>query len=132
LPNSEDQRWLGAAARLASRGVPLSRPNPAVGAILLKDGKVIACGWTQPGGRPHAEAVALAAAGDAAIGATLYVSLEPCAHQSERGPDCAGLVAASGVARVVIGCRDPDPRTAGQGAHPKQQPGMCGKSGRLP
>jgi diaminohydroxyphosphoribosylaminopyrimidine deaminase/5-amino-6-(5-phosphoribosylamino)uracil reductase len=116
LPNSEDSRWLGAAARLASRGVPLSRPNPAVGALLVKGGKVIARGWTQPGGRPHAEAMALAAAGHAARGATLYVTLEPCAHHSERGPDCAGLVAASGVSRIVIGCPDPDPRTAGAGA----------------
>lgn len=116
MPNSEDARWLGAAARLASRGVPLSRPNPSVGALLVKDGKVIARGWTQPGGRPHAEAMALGAAGDTARGATLYVTLEPCAHRSERGPDCAGLVAASGVARVVIGCPDPDQRTAGAGA----------------
>lgn len=116
MPSSDDARWLGAAARLAARGVPLSRPNPAVGAILVKGGIVIARGWTQPGGRPHAEAAALAAAGEAARAATLYVTLEPCAHDSERGPDCAGLVAASGVARVVIGCPDPDPRTAGAGA----------------
>ena len=116
MANSDDARWLGAAARLASRGVPLSRPNPSVGAILVKDNKVIARGWTQPGGRPHAEAMALTAAGDAARGATLYVSLEPCAHASARGPDCAGLVASSGITRVVIGCADPDPRTAGKGA----------------
>jgi len=116
LSNSEDHRWLAAAARLAARGVPLSRPNPAVAAILVKDGKVIARGWTRPGGRPHAEAVALAAAGDQARGATLYVTLEPCAHVSSRGPACADLVAASNVARVVIGCPDPDPRTAGAGA----------------
>lgn len=110
-----DLRWLAAAAALAQRGVPLSRPNPAVGAILVKQGRVLARGWTQPGGRPHAEAVALAAAGAQARGATLYVSLEPCAHQSERGPACADLVAASGAGRVVVGCADPDPRTAGQG-----------------
>lgn len=116
MPTDTDARWLGAAARLAMRGVPLSHPNPAVGAILVKDGAVVSRGWTQPGGRPHAEAMALAAAGDAASGATLYVTLEPCAHASPRGPDCAGLVAASGAARVVIGCHDPDPRTAGAGA----------------
>lgn len=116
MASEQDRRWLSAAARLAARGVPLSRPNPAVAAILIKDERVIARGWTQPGGRPHAEAVALHAAGEDARGATLYVTLEPCAHQSPRGPACADLVAASGVARVVIGCPDPDARTAGQGA----------------
>lgn len=115
MANSSDHRWLAAAASLAARGLPLSRPNPAVGAILVKHGNVIARGWTQSGGRPHAEAVALAAAGEAARGATLYVTLEPCAHRSPRGPACADLVATSGVARVVIGCGDPDPRTAGAG-----------------
>lgn len=110
-----DHRWLAAAAALAARGRPLSRPNPAVGAILVKDGKVVGRGWTMPGGRPHAEAVALATAGEAARGATLYVTLEPCAHHSPRGPSCADLVAAAGLARVVVGCHDPDPRTAGAG-----------------
>lgn len=112
---SEDARWLAAAAALAARARPLSRPNPAVGAIIVKDGRTIARGWTRPGGRPHAEAEALAAAGNAARGATLYVTLEPCAHQSQRGPACADLVCASGLARIVIGCMDPDPRTAGEG-----------------
>lgn len=112
---SNDARWLAAAASLAARGRPLSRPNPAVGAIVVRDGIAVGHGWTKAGGRPHAEAEALAQAGDAARGATLYVTLEPCAHASARGPDCAGLVAASGVARVVIGCEDPDPRTAGAG-----------------
>lgn len=115
MSSDPDRRWLAAAARLAGRGVPLSRPNPAVGALIVKQGKVVARGWTQPGGRPHAEAIALAAAGADAQGATLYVTLEPCAHHSQRGPACADLVAASGLARVVIGCGDPDPRTAGQG-----------------
>ncbi|MFO1255660.1 MAG: bifunctional diaminohydroxyphosphoribosylaminopyrimidine deaminase/5-amino-6-(5-phosphoribosylamino)uracil reductase RibD [Sphingomonadaceae bacterium] len=110
-----DRRWLAAAARLARRGIPLSRPNPSVGALIVKGGKVIARGWTRSGGRPHAEAVALEAAGAAARGATLYVTLEPCAHQSERGPACADLIAASGLERVVVGCGDPDPRTAGRG-----------------
>lgn len=95
--------------------MPLSRPNPAVGALIVKHGIVISRGWTQPGGRPHAEAVALEAAGSAAQGATLYVTLEPCAHLSARGPACADLVAASQLARVVVGCADPDPRTTGQG-----------------
>jgi diaminohydroxyphosphoribosylaminopyrimidine deaminase/5-amino-6-(5-phosphoribosylamino)uracil reductase len=112
----EDRRWLAAAAALAARAVPLSRPNPAVAAIIVKSGRVIARGWTQPGGRPHAEAVALAIAGEEARGATLYVTLEPCAHPSQRGPSCADLVSAAGLARVVVGCTDPDPRTSGQGA----------------
>nr|ALG05345.2 diaminohydroxyphosphoribosylaminopyrimidine deaminase / 5-amino-6-(5-phosphoribosylamino)uracil reductase [uncultured bacterium 5H7] len=111
----EDRRWLDAAARMAARGHPLSRPNPAVGAIIVKDGRVVSRGWTQPGGRPHAEAVALGLAGSAAYGSTLYVTLEPCAHPSPRGATCADLVAASRLARVVIGCSDPDPRTAGAG-----------------
>ncbi|MFT4027441.1 MAG: bifunctional diaminohydroxyphosphoribosylaminopyrimidine deaminase/5-amino-6-(5-phosphoribosylamino)uracil reductase RibD [Novosphingobium sp.] len=110
-----DLRWLGAATRLAVRGRPLSRPNPAVGAIIVADGRVVGRGWTQPGGRPHAEAMALVQAGRAAKGGTLYVTLEPCAHASDRGPTCANLAAASGLARVVVGCEDPDPRTAGAG-----------------
>lgn len=113
---ADDASWLAAAARLAARGLPLSRPNPAVGAIIVRDGQVVGRGWTQPGGRPHAEAIALAAAGDAARGGILYVTLEPCAHASPRGLACASLVAASGLWRVVIGCQDPDPRTAGKGA----------------
>jgi len=112
---SDDARWLAAAAALAARARPLSRPNPGVGAIVVSQGRVVARGWTQPGGRPHAEAVALAAAGEAARGAVLYVTLEPCAHASPRGPACADLVSASGLSRVVIGCMDPDPRTAGAG-----------------
>ena len=110
-----DRRWLAAAARLARRGIPLSHPNPAVAALVIKHGRVIARGWTQPTGRPHAEAEALAAAGSEAAGATIYVTLEPCAHASARGPACADLLATSGAVRVVIGCLDPDPRTAGQG-----------------
>lgn len=112
---SDDARWMAAAASLAARGVPLSRPNPAVGAIVVQHGRVVGYGWTQPGGRPHAEAMALDMAGEAAREATLYVTLEPCAHASTRGPACADLVAKSGLARVLIGCQDPDPRTAGAG-----------------
>ena len=116
MPPEADRPWLDAAARLALRGRPLARPNPAVGALIVSPGgRVVGRGWTMAGGRPHAEAVALETAGGAAAGATLYVSLEPCAHQSQRGPACADLVAASGLARVVVGCGDPDPRTAGSG-----------------
>lgn len=110
-----DSDWLDAAAAIATRGRPLSRPNPAVGAVIVREGRVIGRGWTRPGGRPHAEAEALAQAGDAARGAAAYVTLEPCAHDSARGPACAALLRDSGIARVVVGCEDPDPRTAGAG-----------------
>jgi diaminohydroxyphosphoribosylaminopyrimidine deaminase/5-amino-6-(5-phosphoribosylamino)uracil reductase len=110
-----DAAWVDAAAALAARGRPLSRPNPAVGALLVRDGRVLARGWTQPTGRPHAEAMALASLNGSAEGATLYVTLEPCAHASPRGPSCTSLVVAARPARVVIGVTDPDPRTAGQG-----------------
>ena len=110
-----DADFIDAAAALAGRARPLSRPNPGVGAIVVADGRVIARGWTQPGGRPHAEAVALEAAGDRARGATVYITLEPCAHRSARGPSCTSLVLGSGIARAVVGCEDPDPRTAGAG-----------------
>lgn len=107
---------MAAAARLAGRARPLARPNPAVAALVVREGRVIARGWTAAGGRPHAEAVALAGlAPEEVAGATLYVTLEPCAHRSERGPSCADLVAAARPARVVIGQHDPDPRTAGKG-----------------
>ncbi|MDE1467615.1 bifunctional diaminohydroxyphosphoribosylaminopyrimidine deaminase/5-amino-6-(5-phosphoribosylamino)uracil reductase RibD [Aurantiacibacter sp. D1-12] len=115
LPKADDARWLAAAVALAERARPGSNPNPGVGAIIVRDGIVVGRGWTQPGGRPHAEAAALKQAGEAARGATLYVTLEPCAHQSERGPACADLVGEAGLARAVVGLRDPDARTAGKG-----------------
>ena len=93
----------------------MSAPNPAVGAIIVKDGRVVGRGWTQPGGRPHAEAMALEAAGAQARGAVLYTTLEPCAHPSRRGPTCSALIAEAGIARIVYGMIDPDPRTAGRG-----------------
>lgn len=117
---------MGAAARLAARARPLSRPNPGVGALLVKNGRVIARGWTKAGGRPHAEAVALEKLpADGAHGATLYVTLEPCAHQSQRGPACTDLVIAARPARVVIGQRDPDPRTSGQGIRRIERAGIA-------
>ena len=115
VPSAEDARWLAAAAALAERARPASTPNPGVGALIVKDGTVIGRGWTQPGGRPHAEAVALEKAGAKARGASLYVTLEPCAHHSVRGPACSDLVGEAGIARVVVGMRDPDARTAGKG-----------------
>ena len=97
------------------RGRPLSRPNPAVGCLIVADGTVVGRGWTQPGGRPHAEAMALREAGARARGADVFVTLEPCAHKSERGPACADLLVEAQAARVIVGVEDPDPRTAGAG-----------------
>lgn len=111
-----DWRWMGAALALASRGIGLSTPNPSVGCVLVNDGRVVARGHTSAGGRPHAEAAALTAAGPAARGATAYVTLEPCAHHSQRGPSCADVLIAAGIARVVVAALDPDSRTNGEGA----------------
>ena len=104
-----------AALGLAERGVGRTAPNPSVGCIIVKDGRVIGRGWTQPGGRPHAEAMALAQAGEAAQGSSVYVTLEPCAHASARGPACTASLIDAGVARVVGAVTDPDQRTAGAG-----------------
>jgi len=102
------------ALRLAARGLGSVWPNPAVGCVLLKDGQIVGRGWTQPGGRPHAERRALDQAGAAARGATAYVTLEPCAHHGHTPPCAEGLVAA-GVVRVVSALTDPDPRVSGKG-----------------
>ncbi len=110
-----DLRHMRSALGLARRAAGWSTPNPNVGCILVKEGRVIARGWTGAGGRPHAEARALDAAGDKARGATAFVTLEPCAHVSPRGPACADLLIEAGVARVVVAMPDPDPRTSGLG-----------------
>jgi len=89
-------------------------PNPAVGCVIVKEGRVIARGWTQDAGRPHAETHALAQAGAAARGATVYVTLEPCAHTGKT-PPCAQALIDAGVSRVVVAVQDPDPRVAGRG-----------------
>ncbi|SES92819.1 bifunctional diaminohydroxyphosphoribosylaminopyrimidine deaminase/5-amino-6-(5-phosphoribosylamino)uracil reductase RibD [Oceanicella actignis] len=114
-----DRRWMRAALSLARRALGRAAPNPAVGCVLVREGRVIGRGWTMPGGRPHAERVALdqaAALGgaEAARGATAYVTLEPCAHHG-RTPPCADALIAAGVARVVAATGDPDPRVNGKG-----------------
>ena len=105
---------MASAIAMAGRGRGRTAPNPPVGCVIVRDGRLIGRGWTQPSGRPHAEARAIEAAGDV-TGATLYVTLEPCAHLSARGPACADLIADARPARVVIAVRDPDPRTDGKG-----------------
>jgi len=102
------------ALRLARRGLGNVWPNPAVGCVIVAADRVVGRGWTQPGGRPHAERMALEAAGEAARGATAYVTLEPCAHHG-RAPPCTDALVAAGVARVVSALTDPDPRVAGRG-----------------
>ncbi|MDH3595833.1 MAG: bifunctional diaminohydroxyphosphoribosylaminopyrimidine deaminase/5-amino-6-(5-phosphoribosylamino)uracil reductase RibD [Rhodospirillales bacterium] len=103
-----------AALALARRGRGRVAPNPAVGCVLVRDGRVLGRGWTQPGGRPHAETEALDRAGPAARGATAYVTLEPCAHHG-RTPPCAEALIAAGITRCVVALEDPDPRVAGGG-----------------
>ncbi len=114
LSKATDQRFMQLALTLGRRGQGRTWPNPAVGAVVVKDGVIVGRGWTQPGGRPHAEPEALRRAGEAARGATLYVTLEPCSHFG-RSPPCADAVIAAGIARVVAAIEDPNPLVAGQG-----------------
>jgi diaminohydroxyphosphoribosylaminopyrimidine deaminase/5-amino-6-(5-phosphoribosylamino)uracil reductase len=109
-----DWRFMQLALTLGRRGQGRTSPNPAVGAVVVKDGVIVGRGWTQPGGRPHAEPEALNRAGEAARGATLYVTLEPCSHVG-RSPPCADAIIAAGIARVVSAIEDPNPEVAGQG-----------------
>ena len=131
MTSAEDARFLAAAIALAGRGHARTTPNPNVGCILVKHGHVVGRGWTQAGGRPHAEAMALAQAGEAARGSTAYTSLEPCAHDSDRGPACANSLVAQGVIRVVSAVLDPDRRTNGQGFDRLRANGIAVASGPL-
>jgi diaminohydroxyphosphoribosylaminopyrimidine deaminase/5-amino-6-(5-phosphoribosylamino)uracil reductase len=118
------------ALRLAAKGAGRTSPDPLVGAVLVKDGEVIAEGWHQRAGEPHAEAIALRRAGGAARGATLFVNFEPCIHQGPT-PPCAPAIIAAGVARVVAGMRDPDPRVDGRGLKALRDAGIETESGVL-
>jgi diaminohydroxyphosphoribosylaminopyrimidine deaminase/5-amino-6-(5-phosphoribosylamino)uracil reductase len=114
VSKAADQRFMQLALSLGRRGQGRTWPNPAVGAVVVKDGVIVGRGWTQAGGRPHAEPEALLRAGEAARGATLYVTLEPCSHVG-KSPPCADAVIAAGIARVVSAIEDPNPEVAGQG-----------------
>jgi diaminohydroxyphosphoribosylaminopyrimidine deaminase / 5-amino-6-(5-phosphoribosylamino)uracil reductase len=114
VSKAADRRFMQLALALGRRGQGRTWPNPAVGAVVVKDGVIVGRGWTQPGGRPHAEPEALARAGEAARGATLYVTLEPCSHVG-KSPPCADAIIAAGIARVVSAIEDPNPEVAGQG-----------------
>ncbi len=112
--NAADAAWMARALRLAERGLRTTRPNPRVGCVLVKSGKIVGEGWHERAGEPHAEIHALRAAGTSARGATAYVTLEPCSHHG-RTPPCADALIAAGVARVVAATEDPNPLVTGQG-----------------
>lgn len=116
------------ALTLARRGLGVVWPNPAVGCVIVKGGAVVGRGWTQPGGRPHAETEALRRAGARAKGATVYVTLEPCSHHGQT-PPCTDALIAAGVARVAAAVEDPDPRIKGQGIAALKQAGIAVDAG---
>ncbi|MEM7445502.1 MAG: bifunctional diaminohydroxyphosphoribosylaminopyrimidine deaminase/5-amino-6-(5-phosphoribosylamino)uracil reductase RibD [Pseudomonadota bacterium] len=128
MTTDADTRFMTMALALARRGLGVVWPNPAVGCVLVKDGAVVGRGWTQPGGRPHAETEALRRAGDAARGAVAYVTLEPCSHHGKT-PPCADALIAAGIARAVIAIEDPDPRVNGRGIKALQDAGIDVTSG---
>lgn len=129
-----DAAFMAAAIRLGSRELGRTWPNPAVGALIVADRGdgpvVVGRGWTRPGGRPHAEVLALAEAGERARGATCYVSLEPCSHHG-RTPPCADALVAAGVGRVVSPLDDPDPRVAGRGHARLREAGIAVEVGPM-
>jgi diaminohydroxyphosphoribosylaminopyrimidine deaminase/5-amino-6-(5-phosphoribosylamino)uracil reductase len=123
-----DHRFMQLALALGRRGLGRTWPNPAVGAVIVKDGVILGRGWTQPGGRPHAETEALKRAGKAAQGATLYVTLEPCSHQGKTAP-CVDAIIRTGIARVVSALEDPNPEVAGQGYAKLRERGIAVDTG---
>lgn len=127
-PVTDDTRWMDYALRLGRRALGTTAENPNVGCVLVNDGRVAGVGWTQPGGRPHAETQALLMAGERARGATAYVTLEPCAHHGKTGP-CAEALVRAGVSRVVTAIEDPDPRVSGGGHAILTRAGVAFQSG---
>jgi diaminohydroxyphosphoribosylaminopyrimidine deaminase/5-amino-6-(5-phosphoribosylamino)uracil reductase len=123
-----DLRFMQLALSLGRRGLGRTAPNPAVGAVVVKDGVIVGRGWTQPGGRPHAETEALKRAGKEAKGATLYVTLEPCSHQGKT-PPCVDAIIRAGIARVVSALEDPNPEVAGQGYAKLRERGIAVEAG---
>jgi diaminohydroxyphosphoribosylaminopyrimidine deaminase/5-amino-6-(5-phosphoribosylamino)uracil reductase len=119
---------MAAALGLARRGLGSVWPNPSVGCVLVKEGRVVGRGRTAPGGRPHAETEALAQAGEQARGATAYVTLEPCSHHGKT-PPCAEALVAAGVSRVVAATQDPDPRVSGRGLARLREAGVTVEAG---
>ena len=109
-----DEEMMAQAIAIARNAVGRTSPNPLVGAVIVRDGRVVATGWHRKAGTPHAEVHALNMAGELARGATVYVSLEPCAHYGRTGP-CAKALVEAGVSRVVVAMEDPNPQVAGKG-----------------
>ncbi len=130
MSREADRQHMAHALGLARRGLGRVWPNPAVGCVVTKGERVVGRGWTQPGGRPHAETMALAQAGEAARGATVYVTLEPCAHHG-RTPPCAEALCAAGVTRVVSALEDPDPRVGGRGHAMLRKAGLAVETGLM-
>jgi len=128
---TNDLTYMHHALALATRGLGRTMPNPSVGCVIVRDGQIVGRGWTADGGRPHAETIALKQAGEKAQGATMYVTLEPCAHEGKT-PPCVDAIIEAGVSKVVIACEDPDPRVAGKGikklrfAKLEYDVGLCG------
>ncbi len=128
--SAQDSLWMARALRLAERGLYGTSPNPRVGCVLVRGGDAVGEGWHQRAGEPHAEVHALRAAGEAAHGATAYVTLEPCSHHG-RTPPCAEALIEAGVARVVVAARDPNPQVAGQGIEKLRVAGIAVECGLM-
>lgn len=121
--HAADETWMQRCRQLASQAAGRTSPNPLVGSVIVRDGKMVGEGFHPGAGQPHAEVFALRAAGDRAAGATLYVNLEPCNHTG-RTPPCTDAIIQAGIARVVVGMIDPDPRVAGGGVARLRQAGI--------
>ncbi len=130
MSGAEDRRFMRMALALGTRNLGRTWPNPSVGCVIVREGRVVGRGWTAPGGRPHAETEALRRAGGRARGATVYVTLEPCAHWG-RTPPCAEALAEAGIARAVVACIDPDPRVNGRGLARLREAGIRVEEGCL-
>src|SRR5690554_4793474 len=128
--SATDHAMMARALALAERGLQTTTPNPRVGCVLVRDGRIVGEGWHERAGEPHAEVHALRAAGERACGATAYVTLEPCSHHG-RTPPCADALIAAGVARVVAALDDPNPQVAGRGLERLRAAGITTASGLL-
>ncbi len=128
--SADDHRYMAHALRLAKRGLYTTDPNPRVGCVLVKNDEIVGEGWHRRAGEPHAERLALTAAGDGAAGATAYVTLEPCAHHG-RTPPCAEALIKAGVSRVVAAVVDPNPLVAGKGVAMLREAGIEAEAGLL-